>query len=355
MVEQASEQAERAERPAGEASTGATAGVGAPSSQVTGGSGVSGGSGGDMIRTIDLRVDYDDVTAVADLNLSIPRGEVFGLIGPNGAGKTSALNVLATLIEPTYGEVYIDGVDVVEHPPRVRSVMGYMPDLPPVYDDLKVWESLDLFAAAYGIEEPTRSRRVESLLGRVSLTAKRDAMCKGLSRGMKQRLALAKTLLHEPRVLLLDEPASGLDPIARIELRQTLRAYSEAGGTVLISSHILSELADMCGSVGIMEAGRMVVSGRIDQITSEMAGARRIEVELYAEADGCVEAVGGLAGVQAIDGGERGLTVYFEGDDEAVGRLLREMVEAGVPMRSFHEKRMNLEDILVRSNAREVS
>lgn len=309
-----------------------------------------------MIRLVDLRVDYEDVTAVADLDLEIPPGEVFGLIGPNGAGKTSTFSVLATLLEPTYGEVYIDGIDIAEHPEQVRSIIGYMPDMPPVYDELKVREFLDLFGAAHGLGPSVRRQRIDACIEQVGLTGKREAMCQGLSRGMKQRLALAKTMLHEPKVLILDEPASGLDPLARIDLRNSLRSYSAAGGTVIISSHILTELSDMCTSVGIMEAGRLVLGGRIDQITAQLRANRRLVVELAGEADGHVERIAAIAGVVQVEAeaGQR-LVVDLAGDEQAVVALLGKLVRAEVPVKGYYEQRMSLEDILVNSNARRVT
>ncbi len=183
-----------------------------------------------MIRTTDLRVDYDGVNAVRDLTLFIPTGEVFGLIGPNGAGKTSTIRVLATLLQPTYGEAMVAGIDILEQPDRAHRILGYMPDTPPVYEDLRCWEFLDLFAGAYFLDRRERRRRVEECLEQVDLGSKRRILAGTLSTGMRQRLTLAKTLLPDPQVLLLDEPASGLDPIARIEMRDLLKNLARGDG-----------------------------------------------------------------------------------------------------------------------------
>ena len=191
-----------------------------------------------------LRVDYGDFVAVDDLTLAVPPGEILGIVGPNGAGKTSTFRVLATLMEPTHGDVFFDGVDIAEDPRQARRLMGYMPDLAPVPSDLKVWEFLDFYAAAYGLRDAhERRQRADRCLETVGLSNLRNNGCRELSRGQTQRVVLAKTLLHEPRVLILDEPASGLDPLARRDLRTALQSLAATGATILISSHILSELS----------------------------------------------------------------------------------------------------------------
>ena len=312
-------------------------------------------SGDTMIHTADVRVDYDDVTAVQDMNLSIGSGEVFGLIGPNGAGKTSTIRVLATLHEPTYGDVYVGGFDVAEQPAEAHRIIGYMPDMAPVYDDLTVWEFLDLFARAYFVDRRTRRATIDRCIEQVNLQSKRDAMGGGLSRGMKQRLVLAKTLLHDPQVLLLDEPASGLDPIARIDLRNTLRRLGDQGKTVLISSHILTELSDFCTSIGIMEKGRVIESGRIDQIAARVAEHRRLVIETVAEAApfvGLLKDQPHVNGVETVDGR---VEIDFAGDDQQASRLLAQLVRADMPIKAFYERKMDVENIMLRVGAREVS
>ncbi len=224
--------------------------------------------------------------AVHDLSLEVEPGEVCGLIGPNGAGKTTTMRAMIGLIEPTYGEIEIMGVDVREHPEDVYRVVGFMPDFPPVYEDLLVWEFLDLFAASYGIARHRRPAEVGRYLELVGLTAKRQAMVAELSRGMRQRLMLAKTLIAEPKVLLLDEPASGVDPQGRIDLKNILRRLGEEGKTILISSHILTEMNEFCTSVAIMERGSLVVSGRIEEVNQRVMGDSLLAVEVLGEADG---------------------------------------------------------------------
>ena len=223
-----------------------------------------------------LRVDYGNFVAVDDLTLTVPPGEVFGLVGPNGAGKTSTFRVLTTLMEPTYGEVILSGVDVLEDIETARRIIGYMPDLAPVPSDLKVWEFLDFHADAYGLgNRAQRRERVAECLEEVALTAQRNSWCKELSRGQTQRVVLAKTLLHRPRILILDEPASGLDPLARRDLRQALQKLAATGATVFVSSHILSELAEMCSSLCVMNRGKLLASGTVGEVRDQLGRNER--------------------------------------------------------------------------------
>ncbi len=309
-----------------------------------------------MIMTTDMRVDYEDVTAVEDLNLRIEPGEVYGLIGPNGAGKTSTIRVLATLQRPTYGEVSVGGIDALENPRDVHRILGYMPDLPPVYEDLKCWEFLDLFAGTYFVDRRNRTTRVDECLSLVNLQGKRDAMAGTLSRGMTQRLVLAKTILPDPKVLLLDEPASGLDPNARIELRDLLKMLGEQGKTILVSSHILTELQEMCTSIGIMERGRLLESGRIDAIIDRLSDRKRlliVELLDFAAHEGALRAE--LEPLGLIEPLKDSIAVAFSGDDRAAVELLRSLVEKGLPVKSFKEQKMGVEDIMKKIGAREVS
>ncbi len=311
--------------------------------------------GTSMIRTRGVRVDYADVTAVVDLDLLIGPGEVFGLIGPNGAGKSSTIRVLATLQEPTHGRVWIGGIDASEQPARVRRMIGYMPDMAPVYADLRCREFLDLFGAAYFVGRRERRRRVEACLAEVGLEGKRDAMAGTLSRGMTQRLVLAKTILPDPRVLLLDEPASGLDPIARMELRDLVRRLADQGRTVLVSSHILSELSEFCTSVGIMQRGEMVISGTIEDVVRGLGERRRIAVRLSEPADDAPARIASYAGVSGVEARNGGWELDFDGDESNVAALLASMVRDGLPVCSFAERRLGMEDILLKVGAREVS
>src|SRR5437763_10372395 len=230
-----------------------------------------------------LRKDYRNITAVKDLSLRLEQGDIFGFIGPNGAGKTTTIKMLATLLRPTSGRALIDGIDVTREPDRVRGIIGYMPDFFGVYDDIKVWEYLDFFAAAYKIPRDRRPQIIDDVLELTDLAGKKEAYVEELSRGMKQRLCLAKTLVHDPKVLLLDEPASGLDPRARVEIKELLKELRRMGKTILISSHILPELADFCNKIGIIEQGELIVSGEVGEIMRQMSGGQLYEVRLPAE------------------------------------------------------------------------
>jgi ABC-type multidrug transport system, ATPase component len=219
-----------------------------------------------IVRTEGLVKRYGRTLAVAGIDLSVERGEIFGVVGPNGAGKTTTLRMLATLLQPSAGSVEIDGWSVTRNPDQVRRVLGFMPDVFGVYDDMKVWEYLDFFARCYGLPAAGRRRMIADLLELVDLGARRDDYVQTLSRGMEQRLCLAHALVHDPKVLLLDEPASGLDPRARVELRELLRELRALGKTILISSHILPELEELCTSVAIVDQGKVLAQGRIADI-----------------------------------------------------------------------------------------
>ncbi|MFK7961097.1 MAG: ABC transporter ATP-binding protein [Phycisphaerales bacterium] len=303
-----------------------------------------------MIETRDIRVDYGDLVAVTDVSMDLPPGAIHGLIGPNGAGKSSLIRVLATLQEPTYGTATVAGYDSVQHRAEVRRRLGYMPDLAPVDDELTCWEFLDLFAAAHGLSRRDRKRRIGIALDVVSLSDKASAMAGTLSRGMTQRLVLAKTLLHDPDVLLLDEPASGLDPIARIELRELLKRLGEAGKTVIISSHILGELASFCTSIGIMESGQMVVHGEIESLLAQVNRDRRFRLTALDvhHAAAAAAALDGRVAVGNVHVDDRTVAFEFsESDDAGVARLLAELIAADVAVTGLLEDRVTIEDVLL--------
>src|SRR6266849_230112 len=239
-----------------------------------------------VIQIRHLRKEYKDLVAVKDLNLELEQGDIFGFIGPNGAGKTTTIKMLATLLIPTAGTALVNGIDVVRHPEQIRSIVGYMPDFFGVYDDIKVWEYLDFFAAAYRVPKNKRPQIIDDVLTLTDLNVKKDSYVESLSRGMKQRLCLAKTLVHDPKVMLLDEPASGLDPRARIEIRELLKELKSMGKTIIISSHILPELADFCNKIGIIEQGELVVSGEVQAIMQQVSGARVYEWKVAEYPDG---------------------------------------------------------------------
>lgn len=301
------------------------------------------------IEIRDLRVDYGDFIAVNDVSLSIPRGVVFGLVGPNGAGKTSTFNVLATLMEPTYGEVTLAGHDVLEATSAARRIMGYMPDMAPVPSDLKVWEFLDFYAEAHALgARAARRERVAECLEAVHLSEKRDAWCRALSRGQTQRLVLAKTLLHRPRVLILDEPASGLDPLSRRELRMTLQGLAAEGVTVLVSSHILSELAEMCSLLCVMNQGRILSTGTADQVRRELGRSDRLLCVTVADGQDALLAWLSRSGeVHDVEQDGAEVRFGFKGDNDGQAGLLAEMVGAGLRIKSFEERGSSFEQILV--------
>ncbi|MGP0062799.1 MAG: ABC transporter ATP-binding protein, partial [Isosphaeraceae bacterium] len=236
-----------------------------------------------MIEVIHFTKNYGDFIAVDDLSFTIGQGEIFGFIGPNGAGKSTTIRFLATLLRPTHGEGRVAGHSVTADPMAVRRVIGFMPDDFGVYDGMKVWEFLDFFAVAYEIPRSYRKKIIGEVLDLLDLTHKRDDYVNGLSKGMKQRLCLAKTLVHDPPVLILDEPASGLDPRARLEMKALLNELRQMGKTILISSHILSELADFCTSIGIIERGKMLAAGNIQEIQAQIRSHRVLKVRILDE------------------------------------------------------------------------
>jgi ABC-2 type transport system ATP-binding protein len=308
-----------------------------------------------MISVRDLRVDYGDVCAVNDLEMKIGPGEVFGLIGPNGSGKTTTMKVLAGLLMPTYGDVQIDGIDIREHPQIISQKLGYMPDFPPLYEDLLVWEFLDLFAASYFIPKSRRRAEIDRRLEEVGLMEKRDRFTKELSRGMRQRLMLAKTMLPEPKVLLLDEPASGMDPHGRALMKQVIRDFAAAGGCVLISSHILSEMDEFCSTIGIMQRGKMVISGSMDHIAASVTGQSQLVVELVSGEPLFRRIIEEhrLAG-NLVQHGDL-FEFPFDGDKDAAADLLSQLVQGGVRVSAFHCKRKSLEDVFLQIGVKEVS
>lgn len=311
-----------------------------------------------MIDVSDLRVDYDDFCAVRDLSLSVGAGEVCGLIGPNGAGKTSTMRAIVGLLEPTYGNIRIAGIDAQENPDDAQRIIGFMPDFAPVYEDLKCWEYLDMFASAYKIPKPLRRGRIEEELARVNLTEKRDVPAGTLSRGMKQRLTLAKTLLPDPSVLLLDEPASGLDPNARIELKQIIRSLSSQGKTVLVSSHILSEMTEFCTCVAIMERGRMIVQGTIADVQAKFSEGTELHLRVLGnvqEALAWISQYSGVTSAVADTNPEHLFVKMVTRDDADIADFLKAMIDQNFRVVSFAPRREGLEDLFLKVGAKEVS
>ena len=300
-----------------------------------------------MIELNDFGKDYGDFTAVQNVSLKIEKGELFGFIGPNGAGKSTSIRFLATLLKATRGDGSVNGFSVNKNPMDVRRSIGYMPDDFGVYDGMKVWEFLDFFAVAYKIGRSQRKQVIGDVLELLDLTHKRDDFVNGLSRGMKQRLCLAKTLVHDPPVLILDEPTSGLDPRARIEVKALLKELRRMGKTILISSHILSELADCCTSIGIIERGQLLMHGPIDSVYRKIRRNRIVEVKFIANQDAGISILRSDPAMRGIDIDGSRATVELETDDDGLAKLLEQLVAGGVKMRSFSDKDPTLEDVVM--------
>ncbi len=308
-----------------------------------------------LLEVSRLRIDYDSFTAVHDLSFGIDGGMIYGLIGPNGAGKTTTIRSLATLLEPTTGEIRVDGVDIRDHPERIHRILGYMPDVSPLYDDLTVEETLHVFASAYRLPMGERVRAIGQVCDLVDLNAKRNWFVSTLSKGMKQRVLLAKTLLHDPKLLLLDEPANGLDPMARIELREVLKSLAQMGKAILVSSHILTELSDFCTGVGIMERGRMVATGKTDEIAKALSPGLAFRVELLGPDPRVADLIRRHPMVTKVSDGPQEFDFSINGDGETAHDILKGLIGEGVRVRTFTEQKMDLEDIFMRIGAREVS
>jgi ABC-2 type transport system ATP-binding protein len=296
-----------------------------------------------VIKTHDLTKKYGEMYAIRSIELDLAAGDLFGFIGPNGAGKTTTMKILATLLNPTYGEAYVCGHSIYHDPKEIRRLVGYMPDFFGVYDDMKVIEYLEFFAAAYRIRGPRRREVCNEKLELVDLDFKRDAYANTLSRGQTQRLGLARVLLHDPQVLLLDEPLSGLDPRARIEMRAVLRRLGEQGKTIMVSSHILPELADVCNKVGIIDRGVMSWNGTVDELIREV----RQRIKLYIEVTGDLDAAGQtlrrseLVDEVKIEKGQ--LIVTLKAGVEEYSDLSQLLVSGGFRIKLFREEDVNLE------------
>ncbi|MEC4983466.1 MAG: ABC transporter ATP-binding protein [Oscillatoria sp. PMC 1068.18] len=310
------------------------------------------------IDTRGLTKQFDRYIAVRDLDLQVDSGEVYGLIGPNGAGKTTLIRMLAAAEEPTAGEIYIHGQVLRrdDSNPILKQRLGYLPDDYPLYHDLTVWDYLDYFARLYKLRQPRRRQRLYEVLELVQLGNKRNSLISTLSRGMKQRLSLARTIIHEPILLLLDEPVSGLDPIARMQFRQIIKVLQEAGMTILISSHVLSDLAELCSSVGIMELGYLVESTTLADLYSRLSHQQII-----------VSTLGDLESLQAelrnnpfvqeweLIAGTKSLKVNFTGGVEDSAELLRSLITAGIPLTQFQSTKEDLETIFLKLGHQQAS
>ncbi len=301
-----------------------------------------------MIELINFSKHYNDLVAVNELTLKIEPGEMFGFIGPNGAGKSTTIRFLATLLKATSGEGVVNGFSVTKQPLDVRRSIGYMPDNFGVYDGMKVWEFLDFFAVAYQIPRARRKEVIGDVLDLLDLTVKRNTFVNSLSRGMKQRLCLAKTLVHDPPVLILDEPASGLDPRARVEVKALLKELRRMGKTILISSHILSELADCCTSIGIIERGKLLMLGPIEDVYHRIQRNRILEIRfLDGSTDAGASIIRSMPETRDIQIEGNRVTAELAVDEEQMACLLERLVAGGVRMHSFADKEPTLEDVFM--------
>ena len=306
-----------------------------------------------MLKIEHLTKNYGSFPALKDLNLEIPDQVLHGFVGPNGAGKTTTMRILATLMGPTSGTASIDGVDVVKKSHEARKLIGYMPDFFGTYDNLKCREYLDFYGRCYGIPYRDRQATAKQLLDLMNLSDKENAYVDSLSRGMKQRLCLARSLIHDPKLLILDEPASGMDPRARADMKGILRTLRDMGKSVMISSHILPELSEMCDSLTILNHGQLVFSGSVEDLAAEMNGNAPLDVRLP---DGCGEAAVEQAVTclrempcvtEILQEEPYLLRIRADGTEETCAGMLRELALRGVPVCDFHRAPMNLEKVFM--------
>jgi ABC-2 type transport system ATP-binding protein len=296
-----------------------------------------------MIETRDLTKKYGELFAIKSIDLNLSRGDLFGFIGPNGAGKTTTMRILATLLNPTWGEAYVGGHSIYTQPKEIRRMIGYMPDFFGVYDDMKVIEYLEFFAAAYRIRGPQRRKVCEEVLELVELGYKREALVTSLSRGMNQRLGLARVLLHDPQVLLLDEPASGLDPRARIEIRTLLKRLGTMGKTIMVSSHILPELADICNKVGIIERGELLFNDTVAELLKRVRPHMVLNIGVVGDGSAAAKLLQSHKLVDRVDIGDKHLTVTLSDGHTEYSDLATLLIGAGQRLTLFREEELNLE------------
>jgi ABC-2 type transport system ATP-binding protein len=305
-----------------------------------------------MLKIENLCKSYGKFQAVNNLNLHIPKGEIFGFVGPNGAGKTTTMRIICGLLDATSGKVLADGIDVINKPRELKSKIGYMPDFFGVYDDLKVMEYLEFYASIYNIKGKEKEKVCNDLLELVDLSEKRDFYVDTLSRGMKQRLCLARSLVHNPELLILDEPASGMDPRARMEMKEILRTLKSMGKTILVSSHILPELAELCTAIGIIEKGQVVMSGTVEEITRKVYHTQTIRIKVI---DKVEETIRVLQEYPDVDGAnvvsENVVEASFKGDDTFMNSLLLRLIQSNIPVVAFNQLDGSLEDIFMRVTA----
>ncbi|MEC9094605.1 MAG: ABC transporter ATP-binding protein [Planctomycetota bacterium] len=296
-----------------------------------------------MIKTVGLTKKYGDLFAINEIDLELEQGDLFGFIGPNGAGKTTTMRIIATLLEPTQGEAYICGHSIYNDAKEIRRLVGYMPDFFGVYDDMKVIEYLEFFAAAYRIKGDARRKKCNEMLDVVDLDFKRDAFANTLSRGQTQRLGLARVLLHDPQVLLLDEPLSGLDPRARIEMRNLLRRLGEMGKTIVVSSHILPELADICNKVGIIDRGVMNVNAEVSEVMRQVRDRIVLKIGVKGNQEDAAKLVESIELVDSVSMGDDVILATLKKGVDDYAEIASVIISAGYPIVKFGEEEINLE------------
>jgi ABC-2 type transport system ATP-binding protein len=302
-----------------------------------------------MISVQGLTKVYGNRTALDSVSFEVPKGEIFGFVGPNGAGKTTTLRILAALLEPTAGRASVDGADVIAQPERVHERLGYMPDFFGVYDQLTASEYLDFYAACYRQPKARRKKIADDLLELVGLSDRRDQAVDTLSRGLKQRLCLARALVHDPVVLLLDEPASGLDPRARVEMREILKELQKMGKTIVISSHILPELTELCTMVGIIDQGRMRATGPVQDVIRQLTSGRRLRITVLGQREEAAALLKPLAMIHSVTMVNGALEAEYEGDDATAAGILQTLTAAGIKVSAFSQLEGGLEDAFMRA------
>ncbi len=303
-----------------------------------------------ILRTESLTKKYGENLALSDLNLTVHEGEVFGYIGPNGSGKTTTFRILCGLLDPTSGRAWIADKDVTGNKDLIKQLVGYLPDNFGVYPTLRVWEYLDFFAAAYRIPKKQRMERIDTCLKIANADEFRDKLMGALSRGMKQRVGIAKTLVHDPKVLILDEPAATIDPRARIQMRQLLRELADMGKAVLVSSHILPELADVCDTVGILNSGKMAACGPVQEILRNVRQKRLMEIQVLKFSAQARQVLSEAPGEwQAIEAVQANGTLRYEvqADEQQLAQALLLLLKAGIPVTNFYEVPADLEDVFM--------
>lgn len=307
-----------------------------------------------VIEIINLSKAYGSQMAVDGLSLSVPSGEIFGFVGPNGAGKTSTLRMVAGLLKPSSGQILIQGLDASSQNLELRQVIGYMPDYFGSYPDLRVWEYLDFFGACYQIDDARRPALIDGLLELVDLAHRRNDLVDQLSSGLKQRLSLARTLIHEPQVLILDEPAAGLDPRARVEIRELLVELKNMGKTIFFSTHILADVAEICNYVGVLEAGRLVATGRLEELHLQYLPSRKVSITVLNSDVSVQEILERLPGVTSVNrtnhepqAQRQSFAFEFRGDDAALSESLGQLIRQGIPVLHFTEEKHDLEELFL--------